>query len=1093
MRKLIKILLALCLTMATFGMAFSCAKPDNNTGGGPKPPSTSFNPVFRMVVASDMHVSNANEQGLSNGARFSQMFSQMYSYADSQAYKKIDAVLLAGDITDYGTDSDFNYAKSLITQGIGQNDTEVLITMGNHDFWGDKSKPAERISAFESVFGPSSSHKVIGGYHFITLCASGYRATDPGWDYTQAEIDYVTAELASAYAQTGSDKPIFVMQHVGNSNTCGGTCEHTSGNAVPTLDNLYKQYPNIVCLSGHSHFACNDECSIHQRDYTSIATGGLYYSTRTTLNGTSVDMENRYEMAQNYVIEIDANSKMRIKCWDVLQQKFVGDTWEIKSYEKEDFIYVEDRFVDGDLFFEDGATVTVEDLTAYSATLTFNPVPQNSLTARVYKIEVKNGNQVVCLRYYGHDYFNESSKPISIEVSGLTPETNYTYSVQAINSLYCSEINQVEPDAVLNRVPVMYSNALTGTFTTTERPPKPADEVFAFTEDIDLNSITANGVALDWIESIHGVTGGVLHGLHSGSLQPRISFDLTSVANNYSDYKWLVIRARFVKQSSSSTNIINDMNICGKNAVYYDSYVYHNAWKNYVYDISSLTETQLQNLTIELTAQTTSQGDFYFDEIYLMKDVSEADLTISTSGTLIEYETVTVSINNPSGATVKSLSIADPKGVLVDDPYSFVPTVAGEYLATITLVDGYYTDSMRNALYFSGSNETKLNFKIIIEKAPTTLAVDFEDEVIDKSGDDIVVTIPTYTVTKNGSPVTANNVNVIVEPKNIVCDPIEITDGKFIAPYDGAVYTLTYEFTVAGKVERFVKDVVLERPVENYAHELISFDYAVDLENFYTDGNSKVTWLQSYGYTQVTQGAENVSLNGVVKVEYTGATSLWFSFNPANLMANYADYDYIIFQMAFENSANKVISVQPAAGGTCEYMGNGDSKSAWTYTEAPKFHAYKFEIKPFIDAWTDVNLDTEVARIKITTAGTGAGAYYISNVYVAKDITNADLNVQINGEELTEQTSLTVGETVAITLNNPELYPFMLMTVKGPDNQEITDLTAVTLATGTYTVTFKHNPIGTSSSDASYYYLRHDYGACYSKGGATKTITFTVA
>ena len=40
----------------------------------------------------------------------------------------------------------------------------------------------------------------------------------------------------------------------------------------------------------------------------------------------------------------------------------------------------------------------------------------------------------------------------------------------------------------------------------------------------------------------------------------------------------------------------------------------------------------------------------------------------------------------------------------------------------------------------------------------------------------------------------------------------------------------------------------------------------------------------------------------------------------------------------------------------------------------------------------------------------------------------------------------------------------------------------------TYTITFKHN---TYNSD--YYYLRYDNGGCYSKGGATKTITVTVS
>jgi hypothetical protein len=146
---------------------------------------------------------------------------------------------------------------------------------------------------------------------------------------------------------------------------------------------------------------------------------------------------------------------MRVRCWDILQQKFVGETWEISSWDKDDFLYTEDRFSKGDLFFDENATVEIAEKGAYEAKLRFNPVPQTSLTARIYKATVKNSaGKTVCERYISNDYFNESTTPIEVSISGLEPETEYSVSVVAINSLYCSELNRADT-TVEGRLPVM--------------------------------------------------------------------------------------------------------------------------------------------------------------------------------------------------------------------------------------------------------------------------------------------------------------------------------------------------------------------------------------------------------------------------------------------------------------------------------------------------------------------------------------------------------------------------------------------------------------------------------------------------------------
>ena len=785
MKKLFKLLSLGFVTVFSLGVVSSCSlasklpwgssssessssQESSSSGGssekdpyvpGPAPEETEFVPTFRFVVASDMHVSASGTDSTMTKDRFKDMFTQMNAYADAQTYSNIDAVLLAGDVTDYGTQSDLATVQKIINENMAE-ESELVITMGNHDFWGNKSNPTAMIQQFEDYFGDVNSHKEIGGYHFITLCASGLRAGDPGWTYTDDVIEYARTELAKAYEEVGADEPIFVVQHVGNTNTCVGTCEHVSsksGNAVDSLNDVFKQYPNVVSFAGHSHFTSNDECAIHQKDYTSIATGGLYYSTRILLNDAYLDMDNKYEMAQNYVVEMDANNVMRVRCWDILQQKFVGETWTISSWEKQDFIYTEDRFFDGDLFFADGATITVNETGMYGATISFNPVPQESVTARVYKVLVKDENgKVVVENYISKDYFNESSAPIETEIKGLRADTTYTVEVIALNSLYCSELSEEE-----------------------------------------------------WIQ--------------------------------------------------------------------------------------------------------------------------------------------------------KSCSA-------------------------------------------------------LLKSAPLTTTL---------------TTLPK----ENPDVITQSNI--------------------------------------------------------------INFDDESDLENFYVDSKSTATWVSSHGYTKVASdgGDDDIPVNGVVKVEYQGTTSPWFSFKPAQLMENYQEYDYIVFHMMFIPGDNQINVMKPGAGSNCEWTGNGDGKTCWTYTYERYFCVYAFDISAFLDTWTDGDIDTATAKVQLTAKAAGAGTYYIANIYAAKGISGANLDVTINGEAR-KDASVKAGDVISLEAYNPEQYPYIKMTVKGPNGQVITDLTSITAQKGTYTITFEHDVMGATSDDVNYYFLRHDYGGCYSrvrdKVKETKTVTFTV-
>ena len=513
-----------------------------------------------------------------------------------------------------------------------------------------------------------------------------------------------------------------------------------------------------------------------------------------------------------------------------------------------------------------------------------------------------------------------------------------------------------------------------------------------------------------------------------------------------------------------------------------------------------MTSTEAENLELQFKTMnnSTAVGEFWIDEIYLMKDVSKADLSVQTSGTLKENETVGVSVVNPSGAKVKAFTVTAPDGTTVENnadglSASFTAQY-GQYTATITLVSGNQSDDTRNALYYGGK-DTLIVRKIQIAEGAKTLTAEFGTHSVSNSGGDTVVTIPTYAFKKNGTAITPTSVDISVEMKYKSEITPTLNDNEFIAPYVGASYVVRYVVVYDGRTERFTYTATVARPETAEQHTIMDFDYASDLNDFYVDSNSSLTWLESFGYTQVAgdYGDDDIQVNGVVKVEYSGTTSPWFSFKPAHLMANYQAYDYIVFQIMCVSGASQINGIQPANGSNCENMGNGDNKSAWTYTSSGVYYyTYAFEISAFVNAWTDGDLDTATARVKLIASNAGAGTYYISHIYAAKRIEKSALDVTINGEDRANAV-VSAGDVISLAMANPENYPYIDMTVKGPDNQEITSLSNITAVAGTYTVTFKHNTIGTTADDIAKYYYRHDYGGCHSKNGSTKTVTFTVA
>lgn len=482
-----------------------------------------FKTVLRFVATSDVHVKTASA---TQAKRLETIMAQLNEYfaleANNEGHAGVDALLVAGDVTnqiesDYPdlsyselAETELKDAKAYFDALLAGTNTELVITMGNHD-WNAFNKPAQydntvAVELFEKYFGEGTTTGMvkIGGYWFITLNNDDVSSLPNqsfrgwGWGYSDERVAEYEAMIEEAIADTGTDKPIFVVRHTGDIGTVLGTDEFIaskSATAVKNLEALQSKYPNLVVFSGHSHYPIYDEFSIHQEHYTSLNTGTLGSSSQSRIGGEKVNMSSASNVTGVWLLEVDEIGRTRIRIWDGATNGFYGETYRIDSYQKEDFLYTEDRYSAEDVFFAEGAALTVTSVTDTTASISFLPVPKESLMARAYEAAlIDEAGEVVATEYYLPEYYIENyTRPVQISFEGLTPSTEYSVRVTAITGGYRVELDHKE---ALRSAPIL------GSLTTDDEAIVPSEtELLNLRIDADkatVKDVAYNGAVLAW-------------------------------------------------------------------------------------------------------------------------------------------------------------------------------------------------------------------------------------------------------------------------------------------------------------------------------------------------------------------------------------------------------------------------------------------------------------------------------------------------------------------------------------------------------------------------------------------------------------------
>ena len=274
--------------------------------------ATRFVPVLRFIASSDTHVQDGNDL---TANRMRKMLDMGYSIAREDAeYNRLDALIVAGDLTDDGTPSEFEKFGKTVSESL-RDETQFLgVVAKNHD--GYKLRRRELRALFTELTGCAADfHTTICGYHFIGISVSANGACH----YDRGQLAWLKAQLNAAVADD-PDKPVFVIHHEHVRNTVYGSSLY-DGWGVPYFTEILKQYPQVVDFSGHSHFPLNDPRSVWQGAFTAIGTGAVYYSEFTIGARRTYHPADAYETATCWIVEADAAHRIRLRGMDILSNE----------------------------------------------------------------------------------------------------------------------------------------------------------------------------------------------------------------------------------------------------------------------------------------------------------------------------------------------------------------------------------------------------------------------------------------------------------------------------------------------------------------------------------------------------------------------------------------------------------------------------------------------------------------------------------------------------------------------------------------------------------------------------------------------------
>lgn len=272
----------------------------------PEIPDDDFVPVLRFVATSDTHIKSLGDTGYQ---RLSKLIKTAYAISDSdEDYTQLDAITFSGDITDSGWFGSFMSFASLTNIELREGTERLGVVAKAHDSYTYQfGAPAlyTKITGQEADF-----HRVINGFHFIGISRSPTIS-----HYTEDQREWLDKNLAEATAES-PEKPVFVFQHEHVRDTVYGSSK-SDGWGLDYFTDILEKYPQVIHISGHSHFPANDPRGIWQDSFTALNTGGLGYFELAVDGKNGQFPEEKDRMTQSLIIEVDKDNRVLVRVLDL--------------------------------------------------------------------------------------------------------------------------------------------------------------------------------------------------------------------------------------------------------------------------------------------------------------------------------------------------------------------------------------------------------------------------------------------------------------------------------------------------------------------------------------------------------------------------------------------------------------------------------------------------------------------------------------------------------------------------------------------------------------------------------------------------------
>lgn len=221
-------------------------------------------PILKIAIVSDSQSYDVREDwGMSNMEKALKLL----------APKKPEIIIMPGDLADLGEyPGAFTLYKELCKEYFPYEPIQIVCA-GNHDLWtsgrdANLEIPFKRFCEKLAVPSENPYHTVIKDYDFITI------SEDINCNYTP-ELTAKLAEKLETAARRNSGKPIFVLSHFPPKNTMSGS-SNTSGKEA--FRELFNKYPNVISISGHTHYPSEDERCLWQGEFTAFTASTLSYA-----------------------------------------------------------------------------------------------------------------------------------------------------------------------------------------------------------------------------------------------------------------------------------------------------------------------------------------------------------------------------------------------------------------------------------------------------------------------------------------------------------------------------------------------------------------------------------------------------------------------------------------------------------------------------------------------------------------------------------------------------------------------------------------------------------------------------------------------